>query len=349
MIFFYASLFIYFTLVKSRRYEWFNPRQYMGGGVALLVFSPVLIWNGMNDWVSFRFQLAKSGGAEDLLPGYTTLLFLGITILLYSCVLVIWGGWLMVQRVKSGVLQDRNGRLADSPELLLMVFAVAPLFLLSLLLLRSDYFDAQWAVISAVPFFIWLGGRSSELWKNGKTGLLRSIYILAFIVNFTFFGILFLHLYKPLIELKATEDPINQVAGWDKMGDKVERYLESQNIPQPDYVIAMGYTLAAQFALHLHSHPRSYSIARIRRNLWSDPFKMDRDNTILVCDQIVECRRLEDRVGLATGFIIKKEITFYLIFRGQQRFLNLYRITGRDFNLLDDEWRDHRLPSPLLQ
>ncbi len=344
MLFFYVSLFIYFALVKSRRWEWINVRQYIGGLVALAVFSPVLIWNGMNDWVSFRFQLAKSGGADDLIFGQTTAIFLIGTVVLYSCVLVVFGGWLMIQKIRRGELKDKNGYLQDSPELLLMVFTLIPIILFSFLLLNSDYTDSQWAVISMVTFFIWLGGESSKLWDKGKTGLLRKVYSLAFGVNIILFIILFLHLKNPLVEFETIEDPAYHLTGWVEMITEVEQFLEKEGIPQPDYVISRGYTLASQFSLHLPSQPRSYSITRIRRNLWSDPLKMNRENTILVCDRVAECKRLENSLGRATGFKAAIVKTFEMTIRGQYRFLSLYRITGRDFNLLEDGHRDHRLP-----
>ncbi len=48
---------ILFLLVDSRSRKWFySPKPYMAAVVALLLFSPVILWNLNNDWASFVFQ-----------------------------------------------------------------------------------------------------------------------------------------------------------------------------------------------------------------------------------------------------------------------------------------------------
>lgn len=49
--------FIVFALTSPAHRRWFGePGPYVAGIVVLAVFSPVLIWNYQNDWVSFGFQ-----------------------------------------------------------------------------------------------------------------------------------------------------------------------------------------------------------------------------------------------------------------------------------------------------
>ena len=46
-----------FALTSREHRQWFGkPGPYIAGVIALAVFSPVLIWNYQNDWVSFGFQ-----------------------------------------------------------------------------------------------------------------------------------------------------------------------------------------------------------------------------------------------------------------------------------------------------
>jgi 4-amino-4-deoxy-L-arabinose transferase-like glycosyltransferase len=40
-----------------------RPHPYIAGGVALVIFLPVLIWNGQHGWVSFLFQGSRAGGS----------------------------------------------------------------------------------------------------------------------------------------------------------------------------------------------------------------------------------------------------------------------------------------------
>ena len=51
-----------FMLASRRQRFWFaTPWPYAAGLVALLVFSPVLVWNAQHGWVSFLFQGGRSG------------------------------------------------------------------------------------------------------------------------------------------------------------------------------------------------------------------------------------------------------------------------------------------------
>ncbi|MGD9244675.1 MAG: glycosyltransferase family 39 protein [Desulfobacterales bacterium] len=52
-----APATLLFLLVDSRSRKWFySPKPYMAAIAALLLFSPVIIWNLNNDWASFVFQ-----------------------------------------------------------------------------------------------------------------------------------------------------------------------------------------------------------------------------------------------------------------------------------------------------
>ncbi|NQV16656.1 glycosyltransferase family 39 protein [bacterium] len=49
-----------FTLISKKQRGWLlTPYPYLGVGIAILVFAPVLIWNAQHDWVSFAFQGAR--------------------------------------------------------------------------------------------------------------------------------------------------------------------------------------------------------------------------------------------------------------------------------------------------
>lgn len=53
-----------FTIVSKHQRKWLlTPHPYLGVVLAILVFSPVLIWNAQHDWISFAFQgTARASG-----------------------------------------------------------------------------------------------------------------------------------------------------------------------------------------------------------------------------------------------------------------------------------------------
>jgi len=269
--------------------------------------------------------------------------FLVGTFVIYSFVLISWGSTRIYQRIRQGDLTDNNGKLVDSPGTLLLVFTIVPLVFFVVVLFRANYVDASWACLSMTCFYIWLGGESSRLWKEGKRKKLIKIYFWAFVVNFIIIGLTLFHVYSPIIDYDPeSRDPAYPLIGWKETGAKVEKFLRENSIPLPDYVVSNEYPLATQFALHLPSNPRSYATGRVGRNLWSDPRNMNRKNTIFVCESMDECEDLEEDTGETIGFIIKKVGNVQHRVRGTTRIINIYRITGKDFSLLTDE-KDLRL------
>ncbi|OPH83889.1 glycosyltransferase family 39 protein [Nitrobacter vulgaris] len=56
-----------FILVPDWRWRWLrSPYPWTAALIAVAVFSPVLIWNGMHDWASFRFQFVRATSEHDL-------------------------------------------------------------------------------------------------------------------------------------------------------------------------------------------------------------------------------------------------------------------------------------------
>jgi len=60
-----------FALTRPEQRHWFrHPGPYVAGLLALLVASPVLIWNADNDWVSFAFQGGRSVESAGIRPDW---------------------------------------------------------------------------------------------------------------------------------------------------------------------------------------------------------------------------------------------------------------------------------------
>ena len=56
-----------FALVPNWRRRWLmSPYPWLGALIAVVVFSPVIIWNSHNDWASFRFQFVRAEANDGL-------------------------------------------------------------------------------------------------------------------------------------------------------------------------------------------------------------------------------------------------------------------------------------------
>jgi 4-amino-4-deoxy-L-arabinose transferase-like glycosyltransferase len=56
-----------FMLIPNWRLRWLtSPYPWAAGGIAVALFSPVLIWNAQHDWASFRFQSVRAVATHEL-------------------------------------------------------------------------------------------------------------------------------------------------------------------------------------------------------------------------------------------------------------------------------------------
>jgi 4-amino-4-deoxy-L-arabinose transferase-like glycosyltransferase len=71
---YHAALFAlgaaFYFLASPRLRGWFlRPQPYIAVLVALVLFSPVIIWNAQNEWASFAFQLGRGAAVTGSSPG----------------------------------------------------------------------------------------------------------------------------------------------------------------------------------------------------------------------------------------------------------------------------------------
>lgn len=82
------SLFLFLLLSPTHRSWLRRPQPWLAAAIALLVFSPVLVWNAQHDWVSFSFQSTRAGGPSSLslqyVPGFWTKHLLLLTPLIFA-------------------------------------------------------------------------------------------------------------------------------------------------------------------------------------------------------------------------------------------------------------------------
>ena len=89
-----AAAIVLFMLFDKRARQWFlRPQPYIAALIALLLFSPVIIWNVQHDWLSFTFQSSGrlESGHNFSLPRFISNLLITLTpIGLLSVISVTW-------------------------------------------------------------------------------------------------------------------------------------------------------------------------------------------------------------------------------------------------------------------
>ena len=212
-----------FALVPDWRRRWlFSPYPYLAALIALLVFSPVLIWNYQHDWASFRFQVVRAVADHDF-SLRTVGEFIGLQFGLV--------GFVLLPVVLSGVtLTAWRGYTTREPVAILLSTAViVPFgyFLWKSLTLR---------VGDTWPMFLWPAGFAAtainiamlprEGWPAWMIQSTMRWARVAVISGIAFVVVVFLYYVAAPWNLIGRTDPVGGEAGYQQVAARVQDQLQ---------------------------------------------------------------------------------------------------------------------------
>jgi len=227
------SLFLGCLYYKDYRFILKSMHLYVGLGLALLLFSPVLIWNFQHDWMSFKFQLNHGfhSDANHPLVQVTSYLlhnFIEYNISLVALIVLIW-------QQRKTVFQPQQG----------MLFF--PTFFVLFFFLATSFFaptDINW---SAPAFFTGL-----ILLAHYLSALQRKI------IPYILFGMLSGLSFTLVVGDSQPKFTINKLGGWG-MSYALQKILPM--IPEENYqnkmIVTETYQLSGLVAYFLKLQPDS--------------------------------------------------------------------------------------------
>jgi len=116
---------VLFAVTSQEYRRWFRePGPYIACAIAILVFSPVLIWNWQNDWISFSFQGRHAVENEGTEVRWLIDSILGQVALI--------GPWIWIPMLLSCVQPARDGR-TDSKSWLVLCIASVPILVFTVI------------------------------------------------------------------------------------------------------------------------------------------------------------------------------------------------------------------------
>ncbi|HEX7882449.1 MAG TPA: glycosyltransferase family 39 protein [Afipia sp.] len=242
---FFAPAILAFVLVPSWRTRWIrSPYPWLGVVVALLVFSPVLIWNAQHGWASFKFQFVRAG-ADHGMSARTIGDFLGLQLALVGPILfpVALAGTMM--------LAWRGYRRRDPAFILISTCALAPFayFLWKSLSLRIG---DTW------PMLIWPFAfaaaainlseiekekRSSWIYRTAEPWAMSAI-VLGIVLNVAIFYYYAVSNYS----FAATKDPIAKEAGYGEIATQAKAAADRVGAT---WIATLDYRIYAELRWHL--------------------------------------------------------------------------------------------------
>ena len=253
-----------FVLDPRLRRRLLTPGPWIGVGLGLAAFSPVIMWNAELGWPSFAFQLdhGLGGGASD--AGLLTRLlgtvnreleYLGGQLGLVSPILFVLMGIATVRTVRSGVKGEGDSRRTVLAGIALVVFVT---FALSA---ARRHVEPNWPAPAYVTAVVLMG---TVAWKDrGRRWLKWGIWLGAAVV-----AVFYVQALVPALPIDARRDPIAQGHGWESLAgvtDSARVKLLDEGCPSV-YVATNRYQEASELAFHLSDHPTVFSLNVRRRS-----------------------------------------------------------------------------------
>jgi len=256
MAFFYLCAFLFLLFSKEKRKLLLTKGPAVAFITSLIVFSPVILWNAGNDWVTFRHTAGQIHVAEGFAISPDSFLeFLSsqlgvITPLLFVLTLIsVW-------RLR----KDRGGDF-------LFWFSI-PVLAFFLLKSIQAKVQANWALpgyITGIAAFSAFYIRGFFTAGKGKKILITATVALSFFITAA------AH-YPSLLKLPVDMDPSSRLDGWKELGNEVTGIYEQMSQDRPVFIFSDRYQVTSQLAFYVKGHPVTYCVNLGRRmnqyDLW---------------------------------------------------------------------------------
>jgi 4-amino-4-deoxy-L-arabinose transferase-like glycosyltransferase len=235
-----------FMLVPDWRRRWLSsPYPYLGALLAVVLFSPVLIWNYQHDWASFRFQAVRATAVHEM-SLRTVIDYIGLQFGLV--------GFVLLPVVLSGVVLTalRGFRNRDPVAILLSISVLAPFlyFLWKSLTLR---------VGDTWPMFMWPTGFAAaainlammprESWSARMIRWTNFWANAAVVTGLATVVLVFLYYVAAPWNLVGKNDPVGGEAGFEQLAAQASAELQNTGAT---WIATTDYRTYAMLRWFLH-------------------------------------------------------------------------------------------------
>lgn len=254
MIFFLPGLIMFILLTPQFRYRILSLRLWVSIGIALLIFTPVLVWNYQHHWISLLFQYNHGTNARTNHGVQYLLEFLGSQAGLFSPFIfpgLLWALW------KSFKIRKENNY-----QFSYLFWSVFPAFAFFLYDSLHTKIEGNWAVFTHAGSIILLGGFLSQK-ISGREKKSRILFYTIFMISFSLLITTLIHAqpFLKLIPLSVQQDRTNDLSGWDEMRKTEKMFPEAASMP----VLTTSHTLTGEAAFYLNN-PNVYQ--------WGAPYRI---------------------------------------------------------------------------
>jgi len=280
-IFFAVSILLWLLLVPGLRKWLLTPWPWAAGVIALVVFSPTLIWNAQHGWASFLYQFNRLVVDEWSLR-YLGEFFVTQMGLATPCVFILGVMGII------GTLRGEGGSLEARVLVNAMIWPIVLYFAWHTLHGRVE---GNWPEPIYASFVIAAAVAVERIkWDGAWAALARWSQRLAVPVGLGIAACIYLQAVFGIIPLGAVDPTARALgAGWKDLGARIDRVRAQLGAP---IVLTRNYGLTGWLSFYLPSHP---PVEQINERMWHvnspqpDPALFS-GTMMYVC--IVECQEL---------------------------------------------------------
>jgi hypothetical protein len=231
-----------------------TPWPWLAAIVAIAVFSPVIYWNAMHDWASFRFQFHHGTSGNESTPLRNLADYLGSQLVV--CTPVLFGLIIMVI-----VIYLRRGE-TSMPMRILIFSAAVPLAFFAASAVRRRV-EGNWPMFAYLPGVLLVSRYLAESWVKPRVFWAETAMIVAAVMT------VFLH--TPSIIWKI--EPNVQTPQWDHLygwSELARLGVEPLRMDSP--VFAADYEYASELSFYLPQRPDVWPLPDATRKTAFDFF-----------------------------------------------------------------------------
>ncbi len=203
--------------------------------LALLLISPVLYWNWLNDWISFKYQIAHGSGGEWLWRRLGT--FLGIQIIVFGPLLII-GSYIFL---KDCIHATRLSLLA------LLGFFFIPFVIFASLSGGGGL--PHWTTPAWFCLAPFAGIGLAKAWSLQHRTVIRILFVFQIALCMIGFGFV---LSGGITSSSIKSNPIADLYGWKIAGQKAAELTQAT---KADGIAVQNWTLASRAAWYTKPIP----------------------------------------------------------------------------------------------
>jgi 4-amino-4-deoxy-L-arabinose transferase-like glycosyltransferase len=280
----FAPCVLAYLLLSPAHRRWLlTPYPYLGFVLALLIFSPVLVWNARNDWYNFQHGAALGSRGRGLPVLRLLGDFLGGQALVLGPLLFL---------AELGVLGALTARLRDREmperERFLVAFA-APILLLCLYISLRSKMEANWPAPAHLAGVLAVTAWGVASWNRLIT---RAVLIPAAVVSLVATVVLLFPVLLPRLGFRVTADlaqKANDTYGWPELLAQVQAARqELEREGKPVFLASINYRLPSLMAFYLPDHPETHGLFLDTRRdqyfIWTKPETLIGQNALVAFD-----------------------------------------------------------------